>query len=264
MLRQLILVVRCHEDTRNTHNITSWLFRFDFVRPCVGCTCHCQCLCSLWITPVATLGALTLSVRRAYRPRNQRSSTVRFPRQTCSFGDNRQMACWARSGLPASSFGQHAGPSSSSASSAPPRGGLTQALGAYERNRKKQTHVIATRNWQSDTSRASCHKVCCCSLSNCNRQLHEMGRFFKAPAGKDTEQWAKVEALYNAGFRFFSYRSFDCPPLPGRLSEVKAFIRNNPKHPMLVAAPNYAIKATSVERLDSSVASGASAPYFGC
>jgi hypothetical protein len=27
---------------------------------------------------------------------------------------------------------------------------------------------------------------------------------------------------------------------------------------------NYAIKATSVERLDSSFASGASAPYFGC
>jgi len=73
-----------------------------------------------------------------------------------------------------------------------------------------------------------------------------MGRSFKAPAAKDTEQWAKVEALYNAGFRFFSYRSFDCPPLPGRLSEVEVFIRNNPKHPMLVAAPNYAIKGTSV------------------
>jgi hypothetical protein len=28
--------------------------------------------------------------------------------------------------------------------------------------------------------------------------------------------------------------------------------------------PNDAIKVTSVERLDSSVASGASAPYFGC
>ena len=100
---------------------------------------------------------------------------------------------------------------------------------------------------------------------NCSGQLHEMGRSFKSPAAKDTEQWAKVEALYNAGFRFFSYRSFDCPPLPGKLSEVETFIRDNPKHPMLVAAPNYAIKGTSVETLDSSeLSSGASVPYFGC
>ena len=66
-----------------------------------------------------------------------------------------------------------------------------------------------------------------------------MGRSFKAPASKDTEQWAKVEALHNAGFRFFSYRSFDCPRLPAKLSEVDKFIRDNVSHPMRVAAPKF-------------------------
>jgi len=70
---------------------------------------------------------------------------------------------------------------------------------------------------------------------NCGDQLHQMGRSFKAPAIRDTEQWAKVEALYNAGFRFFSYRSYDCQPLPARLSEVEAFVRDNPEHPFRVS-----------------------------
>ena len=34
-----------------------------------------------------------------------------------------------------------------------------------------------------------------------------MGRSFKAPPARDAEQWGKVQALYNAGFRFFSYRN---------------------------------------------------------
>ena len=70
---------------------------------------------------------------------------------------------------------------------------------------------------------------------NCASPLREMGRSFKAPAARDSEQWAKVEALYNAGFRFYSYRSNDCPKLPTRLSEVEAFIRENPEHPWRVA-----------------------------
>ena len=73
---------------------------------------------------------------------------------------------------------------------------------------------------------------------NCGGQLHEMGRSFKAPPAKDTEQCAKVQALYSAGFRFFSYRSAIGPPLPDRLSEVAAFIRDNPEHPLRVAAPS--------------------------
>jgi hypothetical protein len=58
-----------------------------------------------------------------------------------------------------------------------------------------------------------------------------MGRSFKAPPARDKEQWLKVHALYQAGFRFFSYRSHDCPPLPKRLADVEAFIRDNPVHP---------------------------------
>jgi hypothetical protein len=61
-----------------------------------------------------------------------------------------------------------------------------------------------------------------------------MGRSFKAPPTKDLEQWAKVRVLYDAGFRFFSYRSIDGPPLPTRLSDVEAFIRDNPNHPLRV------------------------------
>ncbi len=72
-----------------------------------------------------------------------------------------------------------------------------------------------------------------------------MGRSFKAPASRDSEQWAKVEALYAAGFRFSSYRSADGPPLPDRLAEVESFIRNNPAHPLRVAAPNNSLKRTN-------------------
>lgn len=62
-----------------------------------------------------------------------------------------------------------------------------------------------------------------------------MGRSFKAPKAGDTEQWKKVELLWKAGFRFFSYRSFpDAEPLPERLSEVEAFIGRNPNHPARV------------------------------
>lgn len=75
---------------------------------------------------------------------------------------------------------------------------------------------------------------------SCGGKLHEMGRSFKAPPMRDTEQWTKVQALYNAGFRFFSYRSNLAPPFPSRLSEVEAFIRDNPMHPLRVAAPNTA------------------------
>jgi len=74
-----------------------------------------------------------------------------------------------------------------------------------------------------------------------------MGRSFKAPATRERRQWSKVEALYRAGFRFFSYRSFDhlgveVPPLPAKLSQVEAFIRENPRHPMRIAAPNESFK----------------------
>ena len=60
-----------------------------------------------------------------------------------------------------------------------------------------------------------------------------MGRSFRAPPAKDTAQWAKVEALFRAGFRFWSYGT-DAPALPATLAEVDAFIRDNPDHPMRI------------------------------
>jgi hypothetical protein len=72
----------------------------------------------------------------------------------------------------------------------------------------------------------------------CGGALHEMGRSFKAPPARNLEQWAKVQALFEAGFRFFSYRSTSGPSLPDRLAEVEAFIRDNPAHPLRVAAPS--------------------------
>ena len=80
---------------------------------------------------------------------------------------------------------------------------------------------------------------------NCGGELHQMGRSFKAPQAKDLQQWAKVQALYNAGLRFSSYRSHSCVPLPDKLSQVEAFIREHPNHPMRVAAPNYSSKPTA-------------------
>jgi hypothetical protein len=69
----------------------------------------------------------------------------------------------------------------------------------------------------------------------CGEGLHWMGRTFTTPSKSDVEQWTKVERLWNAGFRFQSYRSSpDAEPLPDRLSEVDDFLRRNPKHPFRV------------------------------
>jgi hypothetical protein len=80
---------------------------------------------------------------------------------------------------------------------------------------------------------------------NCSGPMFEMGRSFKAPPLRDVEQWAKVQALYEAGFRFFTYGEFDCAPLPSRLSEVAAFLCDNPDHPLRVARPT---SSSDVER----------------
>ncbi|MBK3662943.1 hypothetical protein JJE66_17170 [Bradyrhizobium diazoefficiens] len=46
----------------------------------------------------------------------------------------------------------------------------------------------------------------------------------------------KVQALWSAGFRFWSYRSYpDAEPLPDRMQDVDDFMRRNPKHPMRIA-----------------------------
>jgi hypothetical protein len=71
---------------------------------------------------------------------------------------------------------------------------------------------------------------------NCASEIHEMGRSFKMAPARDAEQWAKVQALYDAGFRFSGYRSKSGPPLPDRLAQVPAFLKDNPAHPLRVAA----------------------------
>jgi hypothetical protein len=67
---------------------------------------------------------------------------------------------------------------------------------------------------------------------NCSQALRKMGRSFAAPKKTDTEQWKKVELLWNAGFRFNSYRSHpNAEQLPDRLKDVDDFIHRNPDHP---------------------------------
>jgi hypothetical protein len=65
-----------------------------------------------------------------------------------------------------------------------------------------------------------------------------MGRAFKVPRKADVEQWAKVRALWMAGFRFFNSPSHRgvVEPFPDRLREVDDFIRRNQNHPFRVKA----------------------------
>jgi hypothetical protein len=69
-----------------------------------------------------------------------------------------------------------------------------------------------------------------------------MGRSFKAPASGDREQWTKVQLLYAHGFRFSAYRGHEGPALPQRLSGVARFLKENPKHPLRVAKPNFTLE----------------------
>jgi len=62
-----------------------------------------------------------------------------------------------------------------------------------------------------------------------------MGRAFKAPKKSDQAQWAKVAALWHAGFRFPSHeRRRDAAPYPETFREVAEFIQRNQDHPFRV------------------------------
>ncbi len=63
----------------------------------------------------------------------------------------------------------------------------------------------------------------------CGGETFEMGRYFRAPKRTDLKQWRKVQLLWTAGYRFNGRTKG--PPFPARLSEVEAFIRDNPRHP---------------------------------
>lgn len=71
---------------------------------------------------------------------------------------------------------------------------------------------------------------------HCGGVVFEMGRAFHAPKRSDREQWEKVRRLYEAGFRFYRYRSRSGPSLPSRLSEADSFIAENPEHPLRIRA----------------------------
>lgn len=71
---------------------------------------------------------------------------------------------------------------------------------------------------------------------HCGGVIFEMGRAFHAPKRSDREQWEKVRRLYDAGFRFYRYRSLSGPSLPSSLSEVDSFIAGNPEHPLRIRA----------------------------
>lgn len=69
----------------------------------------------------------------------------------------------------------------------------------------------------------------------CEGELHWMGRAFKVPRKADKQQWAKVRALWMAGFRFINHTRWrEAEPLPERLRDVDDFVRRNPDHPFRV------------------------------
>ena len=73
-----------------------------------------------------------------------------------------------------------------------------------------------------------------CTCPTCGGSAYEMGRSFRAPARSQVEQWLKVQLLFALGFRFFSYRTFDCAPLPKKLCEVDRFVQEHPDHPFRI------------------------------
>ncbi len=72
---------------------------------------------------------------------------------------------------------------------------------------------------------------------DCGGSAYEMGRSFRTPGRAEVKQWLKVQTLFAHGFRFFSYRSYDCPRYPDNYREVADFIAANPDHPFRVAEP---------------------------
>jgi hypothetical protein len=69
----------------------------------------------------------------------------------------------------------------------------------------------------------------------CNEPLAMIGRSFRALANRKLDPWEKVRRLWQAGFRFWSYRSYpDAERYPDDVREVDSFIRRNHTHPMRV------------------------------
>ena len=63
----------------------------------------------------------------------------------------------------------------------------------------------------------------------CSEEIFLMGRSFKAPKKSNEKQWLKVEKLRRAGFMYHT-NTYETAGYPKNLSEVEAFIRDNPNH----------------------------------
>lgn len=84
------------------------------------------------------------------------------------------------------------------------------------------------KSWKRDAEREQ-------ACPECQKPLALMGRTFRAPANRKLDQWEKVRRLWNAGFRFWSYRSFpNAERLPDDLRDVDSFISRSHDHPMRV------------------------------
>lgn len=70
------------------------------------------------------------------------------------------------------------------------------------------------------------------AVRTCAAPMVWMGRAFAAPPSRNSAQWRKLEALVQAGFHFGRYRGYIAPSPPDRLTDVKRFLFENPKHPL--------------------------------
>jgi DNA-directed RNA polymerase subunit RPC12/RpoP len=97
---------------------------------------------------------------------------------------------------------------------------------------KKRDYLIAHACFDCRKSFKVSPKLAAQICPDCGAAICFMGRSFKAPSKDDLSEWKKIEKLWNAGFRFWSYRSApNAEPLPKRLSDVDDFIRRNADHP---------------------------------
>jgi hypothetical protein len=122
-----------------------------------------------------------------------------------------------------------------------------QRMDARRANGNRKVHGVAVQPTHRGADYLIAHACFDCRKSwkmsgdhdhqcpECQKPLSMMGRSFRTPSRLKRDQWEKVQRLWEAGFRFWSYRSYpDAEPFPDDLRDVDAFIRRNPDHPMKV------------------------------
>ena len=63
---------------------------------------------------------------------------------------------------------------------------------------------------------------------DCDEQLAEMGRSFRVPSKSQNRQWKKIEMLFNAGERFWSYGRSE--KIPNTIRETKNYVKKYRKN----------------------------------